>query len=1449
MTAPFADLDALATYLRGVVRSGQPVVLDTHVVASATASALATAFALPDGQYVTVSNIAVSDIGDPTGGVLTIDGGRGSVLKLTGVPLRLSFWLAADTLQVSVIATMPDRWSFVDSFPGLTLFPFDRVTVSDALFVYTSVEQKAFRWPNEADTTIDLQPGQNLLCRLGLDGVSLVAYLLGDKVAGKGVTIRFSGPFTPIAGQTVAAGTLTAPIDLATFSVGQPEALSLTDPRIAIKLGAPTAATPPVQEIDLVVVGTFQDALEVSVSIPAAGNEFRISATPQPGKGSVAGLIESLPGGSDFRQYIPAEVDSVFAAVGLDSFAMVADTTPAVTYVGLSIGTTQSWPVISDLLTLENLKLNIDVINTDQSRTSVRLAADASFLPEIFPGRFDFVVGLAKQDSSWVVDIVAGSYDATMNLGDLVAAILGHNGSVPEALRGISLDAFGVTVRRAGAGQPYGYVGYALGEAKLSVLDTELAASLSVMFTRTSAQLRGALTVGAEKFSLDLDLGTNGSLHAAWVSDESPLELNDLAGALGWTDMPTLPGNLDLGLTKIDFGYDFSTKNLVLAAYSENYGQLVLAASVVNAQRVYLVDLSVPLNVKLSDIPVVGAQIPPSVDVGIQQLEIAYASADYPADAVSALDAALVALRGQPLGYPSLKAGMVFVANLRLGPDVQQLTLPLGQSGNQQRQLTAGTASVPADRPATPAGSGPTAPTPAPSQASGRWFDIGRTFGPLQLQRVGIDYADGTLIFALDANVGIGPVALSLQGLGVGSKLNAFSPVFSLSGLGVGYSRPPVEVLGAILRVPDAQLAPGVTFQFDGTLVVKAEDFSLAALGSYAQMASGLPSLFVFAQLAAPLGGPPPFFVTGLMGGFGFNRSLAIPGPDEVASFPLLVLATSQPGAPQDPAAVLEILEGRQPQNGVTKAWITPKADDYWLAAGVEFTSFKLINTKALLVAEFGQELAIALLGLSTLQLPLPETGSPPYAYVEMMIRVVARPTEGSFEATAILSPSSFVITPDAHLTGGFAFFLWFGENPNAGQFVATLGGYHPAFRVPSYFPLVPRLGFNWAVSDAVSIKGSAYFALTGSCAMAGGGLEVSFHQGDVQAWFTAQADFLVSWHPFFYTAQMAVTIGVSYRLSLGFCHKTINASISADLNLWGPPTGGIARVDLQVISFSVRFGSSGAGTSTQPLAWKQFVALLPATTDICGITITDGLFKSQNTPKDQHGGGERWIVRAGRLAFQTRSAVPASQLSYAGTPVHESPARAAAGGIAIRPMNRTGVASTHTLAIYRGDSTDPIDISQWSLSPLQQAVPASLWSAPPVPFTQVPTKPSAEVLDGELCGFTVVAPPPQPGDTRGPVSVQLLLVEELSPPGKSPLSGAVTPSPNYRPTPSQQTIGLLADVNSGGARQGRSALFAALTETTLPDHSVLFAGKNGDVATLAATADHLFSDSPMQQT
>ena len=107
-------------------------------------------------------------------------------------------------------------------------------------------------------------------------------------------------------------------------------------------------------------------------------------------------------------------------------------------------------------------------------------------------------------------------------------------------------------------------------------------------------------------------------------------------------------------------------------------------------------------------------------------------------------------------------------------------------------------------------------------------------------------------------------------------------------------------------------------------------------------------------------------------------------------------------------------------------------------------------------------------------------------------------------------------------------------------------------------------------IGSELSITGEAYFALTTSCVMAGGRLCAVFKSGGIEAWFTAYADFLMSWQPFYYQAAMGITLGIALRLG----EIALRLELSVDLKLQGPPFGGEARVVLWVISFTIPFGA-----------------------------------------------------------------------------------------------------------------------------------------------------------------------------------------------------------------------------------------------------------------------------------
>lgn len=977
-------------------------------------------------------------------------------------------------------------------------------------------------------------------------------------------------------------------------------------------------------------------------------------------------------------------------------------------------------------------------------------------------------------------------------------------------------------------------------------------------------ELTGKITLGKSIFVIDFKTGvTDTTFKAAWSTTDPAqyLEFADLSKGLGFTSPPQIPSSLDLALKGASFLYNATAQNkvLILTAESANYGSAVFVSDTIKQKPFYGFGIDIHLGVTLADIPLVGSKIPNANSLGIPNAGAWIFSTTLGKVEAEAVNKLIDNKNVPNLPDEDIVAKVILNALLKLGNlGEKPITIPLGSNVTSKQNTSTNSQGSFSSAQANTTALAAVPVAPPATKDSTKWINIQRSFGIFQFNRIGFRYSDNNLFFVLDAGMTLGPLAFTMDGLSISSPLTKFKPKFDIKGLGLSYNKPPLEIEGALLKLPSSQLSDNTQFQFDGFAVVKISDFSLSAIGSYAQLKNGDPSLFVFAQLEVPIGGPPIFFITGLMAGFGFNRYLAIPKQNEVQGFPLLKLgAPPAPGknAPsQKPEDVLKILEGQMPivPNGQTKKWIKPSPGDYWLAVGLEFTSFELVTSKAILIIEFGHDLVFALLGLSTMELPQPSESSTTYAYVELQLEAVLKPLDGFFGVSAVLTQNSYVLTPDCHLTGGFAFYMWFGKNTHSGQFVITLGGYHPAFKPPSFFPTEPRLGFNWAVSNKVSIKGGSYFALTPSAVMAGGRLEALFHAGPLKAWFIAYLDVLISWRPFFFEADIGISIGISLRLNLLICHVTISLSIGASVKIWGPPTGGTVRVHLVVVSFTVHFGSSDASGGTKALDWAGFSELLPHSDSTCKINANSGMYKTMKSTTSAS--GKTWIVRARDFRFTTLSTIPANELKMVVPTVSQNvrgPRRVmgavnnnnfTAPPIHVKPMDKSGVNSVHTLTIFKGDSTTPHDISNWLKKPNTSNVPESLWGAPSKPFSQVPAKPSSKVIDDQFVGYDVVTPPPALGDSLGLIPIKALAIEPLSPHGEAPVSSTVTPSSDFVPTPDKTSISLIKNIMGTSEVAKRKDIFDELQSAHI------FEGKNESLIRIVNAAEHLYSDTPMVQ-
>lgn len=673
---------------------------------------------------------------------------------------------------------------------------------------------------------------------------------------------------------------------------------------------------------------------------------------------------------------------------------------------------------------------------------------------------------------------------------------------------------------------------------------------------------------------------------------------------------------------------------------------------------------------------------------------------------------------------------------------------------------------------------GPSSPAAAPGVAGGdiTWVTLHKQISLLYLDKVGVRYQDGKLMLAVSASVTASGLTLTLDGFTIESPLDRFAPTFGLTGLGVSYKSSSVEVSGAFLKTT----LPDGSAEFTGEASIKAATWSLGAFGSYASV-DGNASVFIYAFLDTPLGGPSFCFVTGLAAGFGYNRSLTVPPIEELASFPLVSAAMGQAPAGDDPSD--QTTQALQSLN----AYIQPDLGENWLAIGLRFTSFEVIQSFALLTVSFGSSTEIDILGLSSITMPtqLP-AGQDPVGFAQMALRVTFSPATGVLAAQGLLTPDSFILSKDCHLTGGFAFSAWF-MGQEAGDFVVTQGGYHPRFVKPKHYPDAPPVGFNWQVGN-LTIKGGMYFALTPGAVMAGGFLDAVWQSGDISAWFQASADFLLSWKPFHYDIAVSISIGASFRVNLLFTSFTMTIHVGVDLALAGPPFGGSATVDLSVVSFTIPLGESAH--PKEAISWETFrESFLPPicakdpandlwtahrpdgwpapiwTDSYCTARVTGGLVRdlTGKPPADSpEVDPPTWIVNGTTFELSVDVVIPPATATFSsGDLAHRMPLPAKGDppvGVDAGPVGIEAKDFESDLLVIVRNIRDGSYrfLDNVSVTPTFASVPKALWnvtSAMETTGDSLATLSSGGLIDRTLKGFTFAANEPVPHNTL-PVSI-----------------------------------------------------------------------------------------------
>ncbi|WP_413167905.1 DUF6603 domain-containing protein [Capilliphycus salinus ALCB114379] len=723
----------------------------------------------------------------------------------------------------------------------------------------------------------------------------------------------------------------------------------------------------------------------------------------------------------------------------------------------------------------------------------------------------------------------------------------------------------------------------------------------------------------------------------------------------------------------------------------------------------FIFALNLSSQINLSNLPLVGKQFPPEQSVGVDELQFLIASQNLNFDQAdnfnNLIPDNITKLPLQPTGNNAsvtvVKKGLNVSANLQVGNTSQILALPIAPD------------SQPTTPTRTPSDTPVTTPPPTPVTDNTQWYPLKKHLGTLYFARIGIQYKDAVLWFLLDASISAAGLTLNLEGLSVGSPIKKFEPKFNLRGIGIEYeSKGNISIEGAFLKT-----TINGKDDYSGAVIVKTKTFTISAIGSYTTTDEGHPSLFIYGILDKPIGGPPFFFVTGLALGFAYNRSLTLPTLDQIPQFPLVKAALN--GAKANREGLIAIQRELQP-------YIPPKVGRVTLAVGIKFTSFKIIESFVLLVASFGDRFSLELLGISTLISPstLPPN-KPPLAQVRFAILARFVPSEGTLKVEGKILPDSYLFDRNCRLSGGFAFYSWF-SGEHQGDFVLTVGGYHPRFQIPPHYPRVAPIALNWRISNNLSVKGSLYFALTASAIMAGGRLEAVWQSGSIKAWFIANAHFIVAWQPYFYDARIGVNLGASYTFKIFRWRKTISIEVGADLHIWGPKFSGTARIKLAIVSFTVRFGDRSR-KKPKPINWSQFKqSFLPAKEEVCTVGVESGLIG-----KIGEGQSEIFIVNPKEFTLTTGSVIPI-----------KSDSENQKIGIAPMAVNSSQFEkSEYIIAISQGteDITD-----KFEHLPIYKNVPTGLWGE------SNSNNPNRErFINDVLSGYKIKpANPPIPGET-----------------------------------------------------------------------------------------------------
>ncbi|MBB5157022.1 DUF6603 domain-containing protein [Saccharopolyspora phatthalungensis] len=906
-------------------------------------------------------------------------------------------------------------------------------------------------------------------------------------------------------------------------------------------------------------------------------------------------------------------------------------------------------------------------------------------------------------------------------------------------------------------------------------------------FTQPGIALTGQGDTGRALFTCALDntpfeapLDGSASLSACSGATKDT-SLYQVASTMGFA----LLKDLDVSLTDLWFRYDTKARCLLFSGTvklttTNNVRWVLVGRRGQDKGPSFAGVIEASLDLALSGLPVLSSWIPKEHDVVMTQAALVFAKDSLTNQDVVDINAAIGAggktLPTLPPG--PLAAGVTATLGYKFGGVARDaLKIQLGSASSQVAEDD----------------QNPSAQTEQQSKPE--------SHGPIRLDGISLGYAKGCLQIFTNIIAAIHGFTVEISRFTVAVPLNSgVVDGVRIDGFGISETLASVTIKAVLLLRQDKTYP----VRLDGLGMLSAPAISLAFVGSYARKNDGTTSFFLFGSIGVGSGkegfGPTAFRVKQVYLGGGLNTAMRIGTVAEISTCPF-VAGLDDPsiiGENPDPIQLLDVLRTQAPP------WVTDQAGENWFAAGLHWTTFEFAEFRALAVVEFGTDLVITLLGLGRFDFPKTRTpGETLTAHLEIAAEALYRHSEGLLSLAAQFTRNSFVYFTNYKPTGGIALCMWVDPSPHQGDFVICVGGYHPAFVKPGWYPSVPRISVVADIDEQTNLTAAGYLTIAPHGLMFGGALAVQFRSGSLSAWATVHLDTLIQWAPFSYDISVGVSFGVSYTIKVWFVHVTINVELGVDVELWGPPFGGNATLHLEFVSFTIGFGEPRPD-DLPPCSWTQFQAQLPPKEQAVQMTPTEGLTP---TPKPSSSGtgpaetgfpgadeAETWVVSTHGFTFTTATAVPAMSLVFCGKPVQSTK-----GTLPIRAMD-TDATSTHAVTVTHQDGP-AVDVDRWIIAPILGNTPKALWGkdAPDL------NDPDGGLVPKQLIGLRVTVPAP---DFSGTLTTGAgNLNADPLPDGPMPYNGTATPV-GPKPTATTNTIQLIA---TGIAAPGPTGQRAAL--------------------------------------